>query len=660
MKKSMIFIILILTSSLFMMQYSLASHQNFNNIVYSEKKAEYHYTIQLPHSILKNDKKMIIKTIKETADQHHINFFLTKSNKENYIKYVYLTSNQYLKSFKTENIKQFDHSFHLTIKSLDNIIKDSYQIEGEAIITASNTDDYISFRNEMNNRLSIHITEITSKEGQIDMMPWIILSIFAFYLIFTLLLIYNLLGSFKRFSIYKLNGYDFYTIWKDSIIDIIFKQILTSYSTFTLLTFIICRQFNHFVFIFLFNSYLLLGLLCIITFIISSLLIALFTKVKPIDYLKNKSVSHYFIIFNQIVFLIIVVLITTLSSVSINKGEALLSRYNNHTQWEKTKKYYLISELSNVENPDELSSKSFLNKQKELFKELNRLGSILADFNEYDKQTLNKTSMAYINTNYLKEEKVMDSHNKRILINENESRRVVLVDEKTPFSKEEIVDITKGMYDISQGIKIIYYKHNQRFFTYNSQITNNYTNMIQSPIIQVLTENNGKDSDYNLILGYKYNPYKIKANRAKIINILEKYQLSQYVDNYITAYDEMSMLNHNEWMLFIGVIIAIITLISLMIIITLQNIKLYILQNIKLLSIQKMNGYRFIDKYKSLILMSNITFILSFIISLLMNYSLFYLLALYTLILLTWMILFLIHTKYQEKQSIILMLKGNQ
>ena len=122
----------------------------------------------------------------------------------------------------------------------------------------------------------------------------------------------------------------------------------------------------------------------------------------------------------------------------------------------------------------------------------------------------------------------------------------------------------------------------------------------------------------------------------------------------------MSMLNHNEWMLFIGVIIAIITLISLMIIITLQNIKLYILQNIKLLSIQKMNGYRFIDKYKSLILMSNITFILSFIISLLMNYSLFYLLALYTLILLTWMILFLIHTKYQEKQSIILMLKGNQ
>ena len=53
MKKSMIFIILILTSSLFMMQYSLASHQNFNNIVYSEKKAEYHYTIQLPHSILK-------------------------------------------------------------------------------------------------------------------------------------------------------------------------------------------------------------------------------------------------------------------------------------------------------------------------------------------------------------------------------------------------------------------------------------------------------------------------------------------------------------------------------------------------------------------------------------------------------------------------------
>ena len=51
------------------------------------------------------------------------------------------------------------------------------------------------------------------------------------------------------------------------------------------------------------------------------------------------------------------------------------------------KQYSILSEVSNVENGDLFTSQSFLNKQKELYQDFNRLGSIYADFNEYDKET---------------------------------------------------------------------------------------------------------------------------------------------------------------------------------------------------------------------------------------------------------------------------------
>ena len=286
------------------------------------------------------------------------------------------------------------------------------------------------------------------------------------------------------------------------------------------------------------------------------------------------------------------------------------------------------------------------------------MGSIFADFNEYDNQTRNETSMAYVNVNYLKQQHIQNTQNKDIQISENETQRVVLVPENTSFSKQEIMNMTEGMYDISHGVKIIYYKDNQKFFTYNSQITENYTNMISYPIVQVLTNSNGEGSDYDRILAYKYSPYKIKASPQEIKDILNQYDLSQYVEKYITAYDEMVMLNHNEMIIFIAVTIVLITLIVLIVLIFVQNIQIYIHHHTKLLAVQTMNGYRLIDKYQKLIIMSITTLFLSQIIAFVLGYPIDYLMIIYLMLYFLFGLIFIGQTKKQERKSIILMLKG--
>lgn len=47
--------------------------------------------------------------------------------------------------------------------------------------------------------------------------------------------------------------------------------------------------------------------------------------------------------------------------------------------------------------------------------------------------------------------------------------------------------MTQAMFDTLHGIKIIYYKDNQKFFTYNSLIVSDYSNSITDPVVQVLT-----------------------------------------------------------------------------------------------------------------------------------------------------------------------------
>lgn len=381
-----------------------------------------------------------------------------------------------------------------------------------------------------------------------------------------------------------------------------------------------------------------------------------FKDVKAIDFLKNKGPSKTIIYFNQVVLFIMVLVILFLSSIGIETGYSLLSRMNNHNEWNTMKHYSILSEVSNVENSDLFTSQSFLNKQKELYQEFNSLGSLYADFNEYDKETYTNTSMAYVNTNCLKKQVIQDIHGHAIHISKDEKKRIVLAPQN--YSKKKIYKMTQAMFDTPHGIKIIYYKDNQKFFTYNSLIVSDHSNSITNPVVQVLTNKNGSPEDYDVILGYKYNPYKIKGSQERIHSILKKHDLDQYTSKIITAYDEMSLLNHQEQTLFIAVIMISVALVSLMILMIYQNIHIFIQYHASLLAIETMEGYTPLSKYFYFVKSTVVLFISTFLISLLCHSYFIYTLIIHLILMTLWGMTYVLSIKKFERKNIIHLLKG--
>lgn len=653
MKKAIIIIFCILTCNFFSVSYTLTSHEYFNHIVYAEKELPDFYSIQIPHDIMNNDSTQILHTVENCLDKYQGNLFITKNKDNHYKKYVYLThdKNQYLKS-----TPMFDHTFTFNIYTLDRLLSDGYQLEGEVHVTFPNEQSFNQFKNEMNAILHISIKDLNDSSGQVDYMIWIIICLAAFYFILVLVIIYDLLQNYKLFSIKRLEGYSLFSIGYDYICPIIQSQFLITFIGFFVLTLLVCRHINQSVIHFLIDHFLILFLFLSLTLIICVLMINRFKDVKAIDFLKNKGPSKTIIYFNQVVLFMMVLVILFLSSIGIETGYSLLSRMNNHNEWNTMKQYSILSEVSNVENSDLFTSQSFLNKQKELYQEFNSLGSLYADFNEYDKETYTNTSMAYVNTNYLKKQVIQDIHGHTIHISEDEKKRVVLAPQN--YSKKKIYKMTQAMSDTPHGIKIIYYKSNQKFFTYNSLIVSDYSNSITNPVVQVLTNENGSPEDYDVILGYKYNPYKIKGSQERIHSILKKHDLDQYASKIITAYDEMSLLNHQEQTLFIAVIMISVALVSLMILMIYQNIHIFIQYHASLLAIETMEGYTPLSKYFYFVKSTVVLFISTFLISLLCHSYFIYTLIIHLILMTLWGMTYVLSIKKFERKNIIHLLKG--
>lgn len=652
MKKAII-IFCILTCNFFSVSYTLTSHEYFNHIVYAEKELPGFYSIQIPHDIMNNDSTQILHTVKNCLDKYQGNLFITKNKDNHYKKYVYLTyaKNQYVKS-----TPMFDHTFTFNVYHLDKLLSDGYQLEGEVYVTFPNEQSFNQFKNEMNATLHISIKDLNDSGGQVDYMIWIIVCLAAFYFILMLVIIYDLLQNYKLFSIKRLEGYSLFSIGYDYICPIIQSQFLITFIGFFVLTLLVCRHINQSVIHFLIDHFLILFLFLSLTLIMCVLMINHFKDVKAIDFLKNKGPSKTIIYFNQAVLFMMVLVILFLSSIGIETGYSLLSRMNNHNEWNTMKQYSILSEVSNVENSDLFTSQSFLNKQKELYQEFNSLGSLYADFNEYDKETYTNTSMAYVNTNYLKKQVIQDIHGHTIHISEDEKKRVVLAPQN--YSKKKIYKMTQAMSDTPHGIKIIYYKSNQKFFTYNSLIVSDHSNSITNPVVQVLTNENGSPEDYDVILGYKYNPYKIKGSQERIHSILKKHDLDQYASKIITAYDEMSLLNHQEQTLFIAVIMISVALVSLMILMIYQNIHIFIQYHASLLAIETMEGYTPLSKYFYFVKSTVVLFISTFLISLLCHSYFIYTLIIHLILMTLWGMTYVLSIKKFERKNIIHLLKG--
>lgn len=373
-------------------------------------------------------------------------------------------------------------------------------------------------------------------------------------------------------------------------------------------TFVLCRSLNNYVISFLVKQ-MMMGLFIIwIMMLLIALMTTSFDRQTTLSLLKQKDGKRRVLYINQIVLIVLVTISGYLSGSVVHQGNALLSSYKDRHKWESIRSYYIVPTLTNIENQDLFSKRDFLTRQKGLYERLNKQGGIFSDFNEFDKVSQHRGSQGYINVNYLKKWAIYDIHHRRIRVSDYDQRRVILAPEG--MSKQTLIQMTKAMYEIHNGYHIIYYQKGTSFFTYNSQIISHHTNSLVNPVIQVLTSHNGSGSDYDCILGYKYNPYKMKGPRSKIMNTLKTYGMDTYVKSIENAYGDMSQDVHQQSMMLIGIFLTMISLIVLIVIMLKTNIYMYMAMMHKRLAIMKCHGYSLKERYLSLIFINSVTIVI--------------------------------------------------
>ncbi len=672
MKKTIYGMILILTLCVFFMQYSFKSNDVFASIVNAETKLENHYTLQLPHAILKQNDTFVLESVIDTLDTYQASMFVSKKIDQHYYKYVYVQdTSTYVKLFEMNEdeyassqvgngkyIETFNQDFAFTIYPLQQLFQDGFVLQGEVSVVFEDVQMKKQFIDTLNQLLDIDIKETQYYSGQPDFAWAMILTIIAFYFVIVLLVIYDLLSQFKRFAIYRLHGYSMYMIWKKYTLPVVLYECVLGILIYVVFSALLCRGYNGIVLSFLMEGILMVIILSFITLLLITICISCFHQMNVIDFLKNKRITSGFTGFNQVVFLVIILILTKLFLVFFDSGGILLTRLHNQKQWEVMQDFYVLPVVENVEDPTLFSSVQFIEKQKQLFVTYNALGSIYADFNEFVPERLHENSMAYVNCNYINQQIIFDEHGEEIQIEETQKEKVVLVPEGIEKSEVEIIAQVRSMYDITKGIQIQYYDSQSKFFTYNTQIQVNYSNYLQDIILVVLTNENGVGNEYDVVLGIANNPYKIKADLIHIQKTLQEIELSQYIETYITAYDEMATLRNNETIVFISVIVTLGILILLMYVMITQNINLFIARYTTHLCVETMCGYAFLRKYWQLIEVNVYTFLISILINICIGYDVVYMCLFYSVFIGVWWILFMRKCRSVEKASILKMIKG--
>lgn len=635
MKKYLYLLIVMMGTTLFVMNYSVTSHEDFNKVVYQEKEQSHTITIQVAQGIS-------LKEALYFAHMYDVDVYITKSTGSHYTKYVY--GHHIIK----DNHTQFDHSFTYNVKPMNKLLTDGYAFSGEAVIHGKQN---ILFKEALESMTHTPMRVIQDETFHLDMMKWVVLCLLAYGLLFSLLVFYDMERSSYAYGIKKLHGYDLKTFIMEKVKALIIPDLLIYMMIQIMCAGLLCQSMNHYVLLFL-GKQTIMGLLIIgIMFFIIVFMMTLFDRQTTLNLLKERGQKLRILYLNQVILVILLVISGYLCRTVITQGNIILSYEQDRQKWETMKGYYIVPALTNIEDQDLFSKRNYLIKQKQLYAALNEQGGLLSDFNEFDEVSKHQGSQGYINVNYLKQWSIYDLHHKRIIVSDQDHRRVILA--PVEMKKHTLIQMTKAMYKMPHGYHIIYYQKGTSFFTYNSAIISHHTNSLVNPVIQVLTSHNGTGSDYDCLLGYKYNPYKMKGTKQEVMQTLQAYGMNTYVKRMDSAYDEMSQDLHQQSMIMTGVLLTITSLMILIVVMLKVNIHMYMAVMHKRLAIMKCHGYAFKDRYRSLIYLHILTAIMLIFIGGIMHIMIYSLMA---GILLTVISYYQIHC--HESNVIVTALKG--
>ena len=608
------------------------------------------------------DSQQLYNAIKQVLDVCNANLYAlrTSDNGKSMTEYIYCTdlnvfdnlvltsgrffkqdemqSNYFLSTSITHNNNQIGrlasypgNNFELrTI--YNNLSADLFQGQFSLIISENN---YSKLQSMLSSQ-GIIVTNSTSiaftQQIRYTIEEWIAVSLTLFILL--LIILYDVINSYKKLSIEKLLGYRITTIWSKRIPAILICEAAISLITVIAGTIILFHTNTSSVVAFLTGIIKIYLIIILISAFLFTLPFLYVRKIKLTNVLKNKQPTFAILAFNACIKMALSVLIICFAFDALSQLSLINARYTTaYKNWETTKSLAILDgSISQDNGYDPFSSANNLGFMK-AYMDFNRSDAILADFKYFIPSTASMEPeitgfklFATVNPNYLQQFPAYDENNEPVKISESDKDYVLLVPEKYKNDQQQIIAWYTPMAQKGQTIQIIWLRDDQSFFTYRLDIATQNGNCVLDPVLNVLTEQNADVGSYSLI-DYSSAPLKIKVNdisnsSSEIAAIMGKYfdlsKVSFPVENiYSVVGAQIQMANQ----MIATYIILLIIFILIMSTIVFQNVLSYFNQYKQRLAIQHFLGYKAISKYRDFLLMILLSFLIVSTISMAILHS---------------------------------------
>ena len=646
-----------MAASIYVTQFTATKQKEFNNLLTIGNGDN---SKEVVFSVNEQDSRQIYDTITKALDKYNGNMYSISVDNNNFTKYVYCNdvelfnniclsdgrffesdeknSSLFLSTLKSNDIKQigviksFENEREFKIKTLASDLNENSFKKTFTIVFDS--DEKIGkFRNELKEN-EIYFDTIDNNSYQIKYMTFYVIVFGVFYTALIIILLYDLLNSYKKIGIQKMLGFSNFDIWKNRICSIMKTIIIVFGISIVVFSLILFKQFNSLVLEFITRIFIYYLLIIGFTFIFCSLPFLYVRKIKISNMLKNDRPTNAIICLNTVLKIIMTTVFLTVSIYAFSEFSLLNSGHNDKYQnWEKTKNYVTNSVIEYDVGTEGIDSFSEENIEKcyNLYMSLNKKGGILAKFDKYRiSDEKYKSGIEYkdnniiINPNYLKSNAIYDLNGKKVEISEQNHNCIVLVPEKFKSEEENIIKYYKKILlsyesnstELTKEIQIIWIRDGQKFFSYRIDINPNENSCVENPLVMVITEANANKLNFLEVLGTGNFLMKVSdqsTSSAEVNNEIGKYyDLSTYHFPLVSVYDSMNEKITESKSMIVSYSIMLSVLVVLICVVIIQNVANYFEQNKKRLAIQKFMGFKLKDKYLNYFVSDVCSLIISF------------------------------------------------
>ncbi len=522
-------------------------------------------------------------------------------------------------------------------------------VDGNYIVRSSSNENINKFIRDLSTQTGIDSKTLTQQKTFINVISSPIQSV-ALIGVIGSLITFMLLGVFyaiqnsKAIGVKKLNGHSNFSIWYGLIGDIIYFTLVVTLIINLIIGFMVKGLSLDFV-----KTVLLIELIVLLLLVISSLFIYIIIKNNKISNLiKNKKTMKPILTLSYVIHCIVFTLVIVFI-VSIVHGLHLVNdQLNKLKVFDSVKEYGVLANFETGNDGDSIAQGSdqlendfekyydYLEKDSNnlyistekivphvMFKtKYNEADGTLTYVDYFDPTTVPQgyvSTNLLVNHNYLNKYPLYDVHHE--LIQPSESR-MLLIPESKKDQQQTLENIYKSKYidevkshlrknrkdenvDIDVNFKTVIYQPDPKgYFTFSDEYEkDNY--VIKDPIFVVVNQNNMTDIEKGAVIvsginsPLKINMDKQSSDQYNLNNnaILAKFNLDDNHLKYMSIYElfssEIQSLKTQANQYMIALVFAFIILI----LVTVQLVKLLIEANKQKYCVQKLYGYKFKDRY---------------------------------------------------------------